>query len=467
LNKKSGSFVYRSYYPCSAEDLYLYHSRPGALERLLPPWERNSVISSQGSISPGSRVKLKMYAGPFPFHFQAHHVENNPGKMFRDIQEKGPFSSWSHTHLFHNTDNGSLLEDKIDYTLPGHRFLPSFVINHVERKLTRIFQQRQRTLTADIALHQRCSHTPLKILITGASGVLGKTLIPLLTTGGHRIWTLVRRPPDPDKNEIFWDPITGVLNPSDLPELDGVIHLAGEYIGLNRWTTASKQRVLNSRTKGTALLAKSLASLKTPPKVLLSGSAIGYYGNCQDRLVDETAPPGKDFISTVCKQWERAARPASEAGIRTVFLRMGVSMTPRAGALHRILSSSPLGFMRYFGSGRQYISWISGDDLVSAMLYTLSTPSLQGAVNITAPEPVTNRGLMRILAKITGRSLLFPIPGRLFQIMYGQMAREIILSGCRVSNKKLHDSGFKFRHPDLETTLRNLLGAAPEKENKV
>ncbi len=467
LNRQPGSFVYKSQYPCSAEDLYLYHSRPGALERLLPPWEKTTIISKQGTISPGSRVKLKMYAGPFPFHFHAHHIEDQPGKMFRDIQEKGPFSSWSHTHYFQNTEKGSLLEDRIEYTLPGHRYLPSFVTNHIKKKLTSIFQQRQRTLSADITLHQRCSQTPLKILITGASGVLGKALIPLLTTGGHTVWTLVRRHPDPERNEIFWDPETGILNQFDLPELDGVIHLAGEYIGLNRWTTASKQRVLESRTRGTELLARTLASLKTPPKVLLSASAVGYYGNCRDRLIDEMVPSGKDFISTVCEQWERAAGPASQAGIRTVFLRMGVSMTPRDGALHRILSTSPLGFMRYFGSGKQYISWISSDDLISAMLHALTTPDLQGPVNITAPKPVTNRELMRVLAKITGRPLLFPIPGHLFQMMYGQMAREIILAGCCVSSKKLQDSGFTFRHPDLETTLKNLLGAVDLKPNKV
>jgi len=459
LNQQSRSFIYQSYYPCSAEDLYLYHSRPGALERLLPPWERNSIISQRGNISPGSRVKLKMYAGPFPFYFHARHIEEIPGKMFRDIQEKGPFSSWSHSHFFHNIDNGSLLEDRIEYTLPSHQFLPSFLIHYIEKKLTRIFQQRQRTLTADIALHQRCSQTPLKILITGASGVLGKSLVPLLTTGGHTIWTLVRRQPDPKKNEIFWDPAANVLNKSDLPELDGVIHLAGEYIGLNRWTVASKQRVLESRTRGTELLAKTLAALKTPPKVLLSSSAVGYYGNCDNQLTDETAPQGEAFISTVCQQWEKAARPAGDAGIRTVFLRMGVSMTPRGGALRKILANSPLGFIRHFGTGKQYISWISADDLVSAILHALTTSNLHGPINITAPEPVTNEELMRTLAQITGRPLLFPMPGRLVQMMYGQMAREILLSGCRVSNKKLIDSGFEFRHPNLEKALQDLLGA--------
>lgn len=429
------------------------------MERLLPPWERNTVISKDGTISPGSRVKLKMYAGPFPFYFHACHIEDNPGRMFRDVQEKGPFSYWSHSHFFHDTDEGSILEDKIEYALPGHRFLPSFVKSQVEKKLTRIFLHRQHTLKADIELHQRCSQTPLKILLSGASGVLGKRLIPLLTTGGHTVYTLVRKRPTPNKNEIFWDPETGFLSQSDLPEVDSVVHLAGEPIGLKRWTTESRQRVLNSRVKGTELLAKTLAAMKKPPKVLLSASAVGYYGNCHAQLTDENKSPGRDFISTVCKEWEDAAKPARRAGIRTVFLRMGVSMSPAGGALKRILSTSPLGFIRYFGSGEQYISWISDDDLISAILHALTCPDLEGPVNIAAPEPVTNRELMQTLAKITGRPLLFPISTDIFQIMYGQMAREIILSGCRVSSKKLQDSGFKFRHPSLETAIRSLLGS--------
>ncbi|MBW1636346.1 MAG: NAD-dependent epimerase/dehydratase family protein, partial [Deltaproteobacteria bacterium] len=372
LKNQAASFVYQSQYPCPAEYLYRYHAMPGALERLLPPWERNSVVSRQGNISPGSQVKLKMHAGPFPFYFQAHHVEDNPGVMFRDIQEKGPFTSWSHTHLFHDTASGSLLQDKIEYTLPGHRFLPSLIKNHVEKQLVRSFHYRSHTLTGDIALHQRCSHTPLKILVTGASGVLGKRLLPLLTTGGHTVYTLVRRRPEKNRNEIFWDPEKDFLFKSDLPEIDGVIHLAGEPIGLKRWNVESKRRVLESRVKGTRLLADTLAAMSQPPKVLLSASAIGYYGNCGKRFTDETSPAGKDFISSVCSQWENSAQPAIDAGIRTVLLRMGVSMTPGGGALKRILSTSPLGFIRYFGSGEQYISWISDDDLISAMHHALT-----------------------------------------------------------------------------------------------
>ncbi len=188
-----------------------------------------------------------------------------------------------------------------------------------------------------------------------------------------------------------------------------------------------------------------------PPKVFLCASAVGYYGDGRDRVIDETNPPGNDFIAEVCKLWEKGTEPARNAGIRTVFMRLGIGLTPRGGALQRILAASPFGFIRRFGNGHQYISWISRDDMVGAMLHALSCPSLQGPLNIVAPQPVTNAEFMQTLARITGRPLLFPLPGWFLKMIYGQMASEILLSGCRVSSQKLQDSGFKFRHPTLES----------------
>ena len=451
-------FKHLSAYPCSAEELYNWHSRQGALERLLPPWEDISVLARKGGIEPGGMVELKMHAGPFPYRFVARHIENTPGKMFRDIQEKGPFAHWSHSHYFSNSVEGSLLHDQVEYSLPGHRFLPRFIKEHVKRSLENLFSHRQRQLTEDISLHQRSSTIPLRILISGASGVIGRDLLPLLTTGGHQVYTLVRRQPDPDKREIYWDPANGVLKESDLPELDGVIHLAGEYIGLSRWKEEKKRRVIDSRVKGTKLLARTLASQKKIPKVFLCASAVGYYGNGLDKVIVETNPPGDDFISEVCKVWEKGTRLARDAGIRTVFMRLGIGLTPQGGALKHILKSSPLGFIRRFGTGEQYISWISRDDMVSAMLHILSCPMLEGPVNIAAPQPVTNAEFMQTLARITGRPLLFPLPGWILKMIYGQMASEILLSGCRVSPLKLQNSGFRFRHPTLEVALRSLLG---------
>lgn len=460
--KSTALFTHRSLYPCTAAEVHAWHSRPGALERLLPPWEDTRVLSKSGGIDAGGQVLLKMHLGPFPFQYRGRHLENIPGEMFRDVQEKGPFAHWSHSHFFKDTPEGAELRDVVEYSLPGHTLLPQWIHNFVTKNLMRMFRYRETVLREDILLHKRCSSRPLRLLISGASGVLGRELLPLLTTGGHQVFTLVRRPPDPAKGEIFWDPANNILAGEDLPELDGVIHLAGEYIGLNRWSEEKKRRVMNSRVNGTELLSRTLAGLNRPPAVFLSASAIGYYGDCGDRVVDEGEPPGGGFMAEVCHHWEKATTPARKASIRTVFLRLGVGLTPRGGALKRILAASPCGFIRRFGAGDQYISWISSDDMISAILHTLTCPSLSGPLNIAAPEPVTNLQLMQTLGRLTGRPLLCPLPAGLLRMIYGQMASEILLSSCRAATGKLEASGFRFRHPDLETALRSLLGREPK-----
>jgi uncharacterized protein (TIGR01777 family) len=291
--------------------------------------------------------------------------------------------------------------------------------------------------------------------------VLGRVLVPLLTTGGHEVWTLVRRKPTPGSREIFWDPWNGVLKASELPELDGVIHLAGEYIGLGRWSAPKKEKVVESRKRGTWLLAKTIARLRKPPEVFLSASAVGYYGDTGSGIITEEAPTGNDFISEVCRAWEFGVAPAAEAGIRTVTMRLGVALTPRGGALQRLLMSDPLFIFKQFGHGWQYISWMSIDDMVAAMLHCLVTPELHGPVNIAAPQPVTNKEMLATLARVLDRPQLFAIPSASLRMLYGQMAKEIVLSGCRVAVGKLEQSGFRFRHPSLETALRPLLGKLP------
>jgi hypothetical protein len=454
---KTDTFVFTSRFPCSAHDLYTWHSRAGALERLIPPWEKTSVVSRQGGIAPGGRVEMRMHLGPIPYRWIAHHVEDKPGLMFRDIQKQGPFSSWSHSHIFTDTAGGALLEDRIEFSLPLHHLLPGFLKCHVHQILQKVFRYRHATLREDILLHQSCSRTPLRILVTGASGVLGRALVPFLTTGGHQVWTLVRRRPDPEKQEIFWDPLAGTIDVSTLPELDAVIHLAGEYIGLNRWTAEKKQRVIDSRTLGTSLLAGTIAAMPVPPRVFLSASAVGFYGDNQNRSLDEETAAGEDFISEVCSLWEKAAAPAEAAGIRTVLMRIGVVLTPKGGALQQLLRTAPCGFFRRFGSGGQYVSWIGIDDTIGAMLHCMTSPGLRGPVNIAAPRPVTNTELMQTLSTVLHRPLLPPIPAQVLRTIYGQMASEILLSGCDVSAAKLAASGFCFRHTTLEGLLRRQL----------
>lgn len=451
-------FTFASSFPCSARELYDWHSRPGALERLIPPWEKTRVLARTGGIDPGGSVVLGMRAGPVAYTWQARHIENNPGVRFRDIQEHGPFARWTHTHCFSDIPDGALLEDRIDYLLPGQPLLPGCATALVNRTLERVFRYRHATLADDIRLHRRCSTQPLRVLISGGSGVLGSALHPLLTTGGHEVWTLVRRQPDRSKREIYWNPERGELNLAGLPAFDGVIHLAGDNIGEGRWTPAKKRRVIDSRVLGTGLIARTLARLPARPRVLLTASAVGFYGNCLDCCMREEDRAGSDFISDVCARWEHSALPAEEAGIRTVFMRIGVVLSPRGGALQRLLATSALGFSSRFGSGEQYISWIGINDMVAAVLHALTCPSLSGPVNIAAPEPVTNSQLMRTLARVLRRPLLPPIPAGLLKTLYGQMASEVLLGGCRVTTDKLQQSGYTFRHADLEQALRHLLG---------
>lgn len=455
-------FNYISTFPYSKDHLYSYHIRPGALERLIPPWEKTTVIRRRGGVDPGGEVVMRMHAGPVPFHWVAHHVEHVPEDMFRDIMHSGPFSSWSHSHLFSGNGTSSHLEDRITYALPLHSFLPRFFRNSIRKTLSRTFQYREKVLNSDLALHEKYGGRKRKVLISGASGVLGKALCPLLTTGGHEVWKLVRKEARKERNELYWNPSTGEID--NLPAIDAVIHLAGEYIGLGRWSKEKKREVIESREKGTALLTRTCAALPTPPEVFLSASAVGYYGDTGDQQVKENYPAGSDFISHVCRAWEDSTQPARESGIRTVLLRIGIALSPGGGALQRLLSTSSLGFFRRFGSGEQYISWISLDDTISAIYHAMCCPALHGAINIAAPQPVTNSEFMKVLSSVSGKPCTIPVPSKLLSLVYGQMAKEILLSGCKVDCSKLVNSGFTFRHPTLKEALLDLMGKFEIKE---
>ncbi len=455
---KTETFIYRSTYPYTAKQLYDYHAAPGALERLLPPWENSRVISKEGTIAPGGKVELKIKLGPIPLRWEAHHIEDIPGRMFKDIQYRGPFSLFQHSHTFTDLEDGAELEDHINFQLPLSSITSLVAAQRIKDKLTRNFIYREHVLKEDLLLHRKYSRKKLTILISGASGILGQTLVPLLTTGGHKVYKLVRKTVRADKNEIYWNPDKGEIDREAIVPPDAVIHLAGEYIGLSRWSDEKKRRVMESRVKGTRLLADTLGSLAKTPDVFVSASAVGYYGHNGSTLLTEADGHGYDYISEVCRAWENSAQIAAENGIRTVTLRLGVGLTPRGGALERIISASPFAYIRYFGGGDQYISWISLDDMAAAILHCVCTHRLSGPINIAAPVPVTNRDLIKSISKITSRPRVHPLPGTFLKLLYGDMADQILLSSCRVSSEKLVKNGFSFRHPDLDETLRILLG---------
>ncbi len=296
----------------------------------------------------------------------------------------------------------------------------------------------------------------MKILISGASGFIGSALKTALSARGDRILSLTRRTAR-NNSEITWDPSSNTLDPSRLAELDGVIHLAGENIAAQRWTAAQKARIRYSRVQGTALLAQTLASVSPPPKVFISASAVGYYGHRHDETLTEESHPGEGFLAEVAIAWENAAKPAKDAGIRTVHPRIGIVLSPKGGALAKMRLPFKWGVGGVIGSGNQYMSWITLDDLVALFLFALDDESISGAINAVSPTPVTNREFTRTLARVLSRPAIFPLPGFAAKLALGEMADALLLASTRAIPSRLEKTHFSFAHPHLEPALRHLL----------
>jgi uncharacterized protein (TIGR01777 family) len=295
----------------------------------------------------------------------------------------------------------------------------------------------------------------MKIIISGASGLIGKPLVKNLRKNGHEVIQLVRR--TPNANESQWNPATGQIDASVIDGADAVIHLSGAGIGDRRWTTKYKKELVDSRTKSTALLASTIAKCAKKPSVFLSGSAIGIYGPRGDEELTEQSSNGSSFLADICKQWEAAAKPAVDAGVRTVYLRTGIVLTPLGGALKKQLPLFKLGLGGKFGDGRAWQSWISLDDELAAIEHLL-TAKVSGAVNLTAPNPVTNANFTTTLARTIKRLAILPIPKFGPQLLLGaELADALLFTGQRVMPAELLKSGFVFKHSTIEVALRALL----------
>ena len=294
----------------------------------------------------------------------------------------------------------------------------------------------------------------MKIVISGASGLIGSAFSRAATDAGHQTVPLVRRKGLP--SSLYWNPDDGTIDASGLEGVDAVVHLAGESIASGRWTAAKKARIINSRRRGTELLSSALVALKRRPFVLVSASAIGFYGDCGDRVLTEDSAPGSDFLARVCLEWERATKPASEAGIRVVHLRTGLVLAKTGGALPRMALPFRLGVGGRIGSGNQYMSWIDLEDEVEVILYCLRN-EIRGPLNSVAPSPVKNAEFARVLGRVLSRPSLFPLPAFAARLALGEMADALLLASQRVEPAKLLSGGYTFRHTNLEDTLRRIL----------
>ncbi len=298
----------------------------------------------------------------------------------------------------------------------------------------------------------------MRVLITGATGLIGRAINGYLKTKGVETVTLVRKPPVPsDSSHLYWDPDKRVLNPHGLEQFDAVVHLAGENIAAGRWTVERKRRIFDSRIKGTSLLSTALAACATPPKVAISASAVGYYGDCGNAVLEESAGPGRGFLAETCRAWEGSAQPLTAAGIRTIFLRTGMVLSPSGGALERMLLPYRLGVGGPIGLGQRWMSWISLEDLVRLIVYCLEQESLSGPVNAVSPHPVMNREFAHTLGRLLRRPALLPTPPFALRLAFGEMARELLLSSTRAVPKRLEETQFDWRHPRIEYALRHCL----------
>lgn len=456
---KTEVFSRRTRINAPAVEVFRWHARPGALERLTPPWEPVEVVERTGGIENGARVVLRVRIGPLAQRWVSEHRDYQEGRQFRDVQVEGPFARWEHTHRIEpDGPSACYLEDHIDYALPLGT-LGQLGEGFVRRKLERMFIYRHRITVDDIEMPARYGGvSPMKILVTGASGLVGSALVPLLTTSGHVVTRLVRSQPKSGAAEIHWDPANGIRDLARLEGLDAVVHLAGENIAAGRWTEERKVKIRESRVQGTRTLCESLSRLSQPPKILLSVSAIGYYGDRGEEVLHEDSPPGRGFLPEVCKAWEEAAAPAVQKGIRVVFPRIGIVLSPAGGALAKMLLPFKLGVGGVIGSGKQYMSWIALDDVIGALYHALMTDALRGPVNLVAPHPVTNSEFTRTLGQVLHRPTLLPVPAFAARLAFGEMADDLLLSSARIEPRRLMETQYAFRHSELQGALLHLLG---------
>ena len=462
------TFVQRAPMPASAQDVYDWHARPGAFLRLQPPWERYEMLPQHGTFgSEGMRVAFRTHClGPFKKTWMVEVFDYEPGRGFKYRQVEGPFAEWVHTFRFiPDGERSSFLENEIAYRVPLGMAGRAIWGRMVQRRLKAMFAYRRAVTASDLRRYGQFRDRPrMKIAVTGSRGLVGSELVPFLTTGGHSVVRLVTgRVPDSPSHDgtryVAWNP-QAPLDPGTLDGCDAVIHLAGDNIGDGRWNDTKRKRILESRTIPTRHIADAIAALppERRPKAFLCASGISLSGTRGDEERGDESNAGTGFLADVCRGWEEATKPASEAGVRVVNMRIGIVLSPKDGALGKQLFAFKAGAGAVLGSGKQWLPWIIINDLIGAIHHCLMTDSLHGPVNMCSPHPVTNRVFTKTLGRVLSRPAFMWLPRFALKVMFGDMADEALLASTRAVPTKLLDSGFAFDHVELEGALRFLLG---------
>ena len=444
-------FERRTPMPVSADQLCAWHGRPGAFERLNPPFAPVKVEERTGGLEVGARTVVSG-VGPLGQRWVAEHTAYEPGRMFRDEQTSGPFARWAHTHRFEpRTDSTSELIDSIEYELPlgglGSFFGGSFTTSALER----MFSFRHALTLGDLTRHAAFADRPrLTVAIAGASGLVGSALIPFLTTAGHTVRAVKR---------------TGTqFDATALDGADVVINLAGAGVADERWTEPRKRLLIESRIDYTRRLIAAVKERGSKVRVWLQSSAVGIYGDRGDEeLTEDSKPgaPGNDgagFLAKLCQDWEAVGQEATALGARVVNLRIGVVQAAQGGALTKFLPAFKAGVGGAVGSGKVWQSWLSLEDLLGMILVAAYTDSISGPLNAVSPNPVTSAEYAKVLGKVIHRPSFAPLPAFALRALFGELADGALLVSQRVLPRRLGEAGFHFMHPTLEEALRFTLG---------
>lgn len=452
--------------PASAAELFRWHERPGAFERLTPPWQPVSLARHEG-IRDGDHAVIRLGTRRVGLDWVAEHrgyddgcLDGDGACQFEDVQLSGPFGAWHHTHRMIPDGDGSILEDDVRYELPLAPVSTALGGAIAEGQIERLFAYRHRITHEDLRRHTEADATPLTVAITGASGTIGRALAAFLTGGGHTVVRLVRQREQATDGAVYWNVERGEFDLEALEAAapDAVVHLAGEPVTALDGSTEARRRIWESRTKGTQLLSRALASLHRRPRVLVSASASGYYGKRGDEVLTEQSAPGDDFLSHVTQAWERSTAEAEAAGIRTVHARIGLVVTPAGGLLQPLAPLTALGLGGWPGAGDAWWPWIALDDVVYALHHALVTDDMAGAVNLSAPEPAQTRTFIKTMASVQHRPAVIRVPTALVRAAGGELARELALKSVRMVPARLIESGYRFSLPDLRTALGHVLG---------
>ena len=445
---KDREFVYRSHISRPAEEVFAWHLRPCALERVIPPWLKAKLLFDEGGPDvEDSEVALSVPIGPIHLKWLLKHVGFIPDREFTDVQVKGPFSYWRHVHRVRALEGHSCeLEDEIHFAMP-------FFSDRVRKELEKALKYRHEVVKQDLSTYARYSDRPLRILVSGTGGLMGKAMSTFLSNGGHQVVALVRSKELSGEDAIYWNPKTGEARKEDFEDFDAVIHLAGENIAKGRWTEKRKEEIFLSRCRDTWLLSQILLRLYRPPPVVITASACGYYGDQGEEILTEESARGKGFLADVCKKWEEATQGIENRGSRVVHARFGAILTPSGGMLQQVLLPFRLGLGGKLGDGQQFLSWIAIDDAVSALYHCLQTEALSGPVNITSPEAVRQAEFASRLAHQLKRPAILCFPKTLLRAALGELADEMLLSSMRAFPKRLLETGYVFRTPHLQEAL--------------